>query len=166
MDIEWNPFSFGEMCVQGRGEVQAHWASRSCFSTSITGSVSAQIRKTWLTAGNRIFVSHMKCFASEIWYRLHVKIIDVKLSLVHCDTSTHEHWGWGAGARSTWISPSPLSLGPAVLGGEGFCRGGKLGRAEHLFDCPAARMAHSLGQVLETVQGFTLFHFSVSRSPR
>lgn len=28
----------------------------------------------------------MKCFAIEIWYRLHVKIIDVKFSLVHYDT--------------------------------------------------------------------------------
>lgn len=146
MDIQWNPFSSGEMCVQGRREAQAHWASRS----STTGSISAQIRKTWLIAGNRIFLSHIKCFASGIWYRLHVKIMNVKLSLVHSDTSVLEHWGWGAGARSTQISPCPLSPGSVQQGEKDSVAGSKLGTAEHLIHCPAARMVYRLGQVLES----------------
>lgn len=59
----------------------------------------------------------MKCFASEIWYRLHVKIMDVKFSLLFFFWL--KHFGQRAGVRSTQISPSPLSPGPPAVEGEG-----------------------------------------------
>lgn len=62
-------------------------------------------------------------------------------------------------SRSEEHADPPLSPGPPAAEGKDSGDGGKLGRAEHLFHCPAAKMACSLGQVLETVQGFTCLGF-------
>lgn len=77
-------------------------------------SSSVPARKKWLVIG--YFLSHVKCFAGEIWYNFYVKIINVLL----CCTLIPKSWKAllqllrKGGAKSPWATPERRGGAPEL----------------------------------------------------